>query len=168
MADDDKKDPPVTGDEGKGGKDAILADLAKERDKRQALEKQIKDLQPLADKAKQLEEANQSEVEKLQTKLADAEKARDAATVKADRYEVALEKGLNLTRAKRLVGATRDELVADADELLADLGPADGKDRKDSKPPSGKPAEHLRGGGDPDVPPTVDTRKVVDSIPRGF
>jgi septal ring factor EnvC (AmiA/AmiB activator) len=165
MADDDKKDPPATGDEGKGGKDAILADLAKERDKRQALEKQIKDLQPLAEKAKQLEEANQSEVEKLQTKLADAEKARDAATVKADRYEVALEKGLNLTRAKRLVGTTRDELVADADELLADLGPADGKDRK---PPSGKPAEQLRGGGDPDVPPTVDTRKVVDSIPRGF
>lgn len=38
-------DPPKDGDEGKGGKDAILADLAKERDKRQALERQMSDLQ---------------------------------------------------------------------------------------------------------------------------
>lgn len=35
--------PPV--DSGKGGKDAVLADLAKERDARQALEKQVTDLQ---------------------------------------------------------------------------------------------------------------------------
>lgn len=38
-------DPPKDGEEGKGGKDAILADLAKERDKRQSLEKQFTDLQ---------------------------------------------------------------------------------------------------------------------------
>lgn len=38
-------DPPANPDEGKGGKDAILADLAKERDKRQGLEQQIADLQ---------------------------------------------------------------------------------------------------------------------------
>lgn len=40
-------DPPADPkpDEGKGGKDAILADLAKERDARQALQQQITDMQ---------------------------------------------------------------------------------------------------------------------------
>lgn len=45
-------DPPVDpppADDGKGGKDAVLADLAKERDKRQALEQQVQDLLPLRD-----------------------------------------------------------------------------------------------------------------------
>lgn len=40
-----------------------------------------------------------------------------------DRLAVALEKGLTATQAKRLVGTTREELEADADQLLADLGP---------------------------------------------
>lgn len=38
-------DPPVDPDDGKGGKDAILADLAKERDKRQALEQTVSEMQ---------------------------------------------------------------------------------------------------------------------------
>jgi hypothetical protein len=37
-------DPPADPDDGKGGKDAILADLAKERDRRQALETKVNDL----------------------------------------------------------------------------------------------------------------------------
>lgn len=37
-------DPPTDPDDGKGGKDAILADLAKERDKRQELETKVNDL----------------------------------------------------------------------------------------------------------------------------
>lgn len=48
----------------------------------------------------------------------------EAATERqrADRAEVALEKGLTLSQAKRLVGSTRDEFTADADDLLADIG----------------------------------------------
>lgn len=44
-------DPPQdpAADPAKGGKDAILADLAKERDKRQALEEQVQELLPLRD-----------------------------------------------------------------------------------------------------------------------
>ena len=38
-------DPPSDPDDGKGGKDAILADLAKERDKRQALERTVTEMQ---------------------------------------------------------------------------------------------------------------------------
>lgn len=62
---DPPADPPKTDDsptdpeKGKGGKDAILADLAAERDKRQALESQVNDLraaqqQQLDDLAKAL------------------------------------------------------------------------------------------------------------------
>lgn len=43
-ADPAPTDPPANPDDGKGGKDAILADLAKERDKRQALEQTVNDL----------------------------------------------------------------------------------------------------------------------------
>jgi len=43
-ADPPKTDPPPA-DDGKGGKDAILADLAKERDKRQSLETQLQTFQ---------------------------------------------------------------------------------------------------------------------------
>ena len=42
--------------------------------------------------------------------------------MRALRAEVSNAKGLTPTQAKRLVGATREELEADADELLADLG----------------------------------------------
>jgi hypothetical protein len=42
---DPPNDPTPTPDDGKGGKDAILADLAKERDKRQALETTVTDMQ---------------------------------------------------------------------------------------------------------------------------
>lgn len=43
---DPPKDPAADPkDDGKGGKDALLADLAKERDKRQGLEQQVSDLQ---------------------------------------------------------------------------------------------------------------------------
>ncbi|GEB17057.1 hypothetical protein GUY44_18925 [Pimelobacter simplex] len=41
----DPANPPAEPDPSKGGKDAILADLAKERDKRQALETQVSEMQ---------------------------------------------------------------------------------------------------------------------------
>lgn len=65
-----------------------------------------------------LEESQKTETERLTERLTAAEqRALDAA-----RYEVALEKGLTRSQAKRLVGSTAEELAADADELLADLG----------------------------------------------
>lgn len=81
----------------------------------------------------------------LQTKLdesgADAAKERE----RADRAEVALEKGLTLSQAKRLVGTTREEFTADADELLADI--TSQKQNNNVVPNEGKnpPAS---GGGD--------------------
>lgn len=77
-----------------------------------------------AEKAKQydaLEQASKTELERA----VDAARAegRAEAETKAMRFEVALEKGLPPALARRLQGASREELEADADELLK-LAPA--------------------------------------------
>jgi hypothetical protein len=43
------------------------------------------------------------------------------AELRATRLEIAHEKGLTPAQAKRLVGATKEELEADADEILRDF-----------------------------------------------
>lgn len=89
-------------------KTRVLADLAAERKTRQELEARLKEI----------EDKDKSETERLTERLTAAEmRALDAA-----RYEIALDKGLTRSQAKRLVGSTPEELAADADELLADLG----------------------------------------------
>lgn len=57
----------------------------------------------------------------LEERVAEIERnARDSES-RALRAEVANAKGLTPTQAKRLIGTTREELEADADELLTDL-----------------------------------------------
>lgn len=76
-----------------------------------------------------------------------SEKDRTIQQLQADnlRLQVGYELGLPHKLAARLSGATRDELIADAQELLQLVGtPA---------PAPRKPAEALRGGGQPDMPP---------------
>lgn len=89
-----------------------------------------------ADKAKRLdeiEESTKSESEKVLAKLAAAEERAAKAEQKALRAEVATDKGLTAKQAARLVGETREELEADADELLATFKtePDKGKSKKD-------------------------------------
>jgi signal recognition particle GTPase len=57
----------------------------------------------------------------------------------------------------RLRGSTEEEILADAEKLVAIVGKARG---------GGKPTESLRGGGEPDEEPVPDLTKVVDAIPR--
>lgn len=96
-----------------------------------------------------------SEAANLRKRLTEAPKAEDAAAkdkrigeleTASLRYEVALDLGLPKEIASRLQGADRDEMVADAEKLLELLSPA-------KRPPSNRPAEKLRGGGDPEREP---------------
>lgn len=71
--------------------EAEIADLRKENAKwrtdfREA-QKQLKDLQPLAEKAQQLEDANKSEVEKLAAKMADLERQANQYQAQAAQAE---------------------------------------------------------------------------------
>lgn len=116
-------------------------------------------------KLKELEDRDKSDSEKLTERIAAAEKRAADAEANALRLEVAAAKGLTPSQVKRLVGTTREELEADAVELLADF--ASTRTETDPPPPGGRPKERLRGGGDPtEEPEESDPRKLADLIPR--
>lgn len=85
------------------------------------LRARLKELEPLAKKAQELEEAGRSDLEKLTARAEQAERTAAQHEARALRLEVAFEKGLTPAQAKRLVGASREELEADADEILRDF-----------------------------------------------
>lgn len=74
---------------------------------------------------------NTGKIAELQEKLDAAEAAKATAESNLVRLEVATEKGLTPKQAKRLQGATKEELEADADELLEDLGVKQSKTDED-------------------------------------
>lgn len=157
---DDPTDPSETDDK-PDDVEAIKTALKKANKEAETFRLRLKELEPLAAKAKELEDAGKSEVEKLTARLAEAEKRTTTAETARDRYEVALSKGLDLTRAKRLTGTSREEFEADADEL-AKWSPTQG-----DTPAPGKPVEDLRGGGDPeDTPVETNPAKLAASVPR--
>lgn len=151
-----KPDETQLGDAGKKA-------LDEERKARRDAEARLKELEPLAKKAKELEDAQKSESEKLNEKLTLAEgKARESETA-ALRLEVALEKapdGMPLAQlrklAKRIQGSTREEMEADAGELFEDFSGA--------KPASSKPKENLKSGTDPEEDSSVDGEKLAEKI----
>lgn len=151
---DPEPDKPDLGDPGKKALDA-------ERKARRDAERQLKEM---GDQLKALQDKDKSDSERLTEKVTQLEKDLATVTAQRDRFEVGLTKGLDLTRTKRLTGDTREDLEADADELLTWTSGSNG----DPKPAPGKPAVDLKGGGDPTEDPAVDVREVVQSIPRGI
>ena len=111
----------------------------------QNLRSEKEQLKPLADKAKELEDAQKTEQERLTEKLTASEKRAVEAELKAARLEVATEKGLPRTSVKFLTGTTPEELAESADELLALLAPEDPGDPDPRK----RPKERLRPGSTP-------------------
>lgn len=122
-----------------------------------------KELEPFEAKAREAEDASKTEIERATEKLTAAERRAQEAEAKAMRLEVAASKGLTPAQAKRLVGATVEELEADADELLASFTPQEGDEKG---PPPGQPQERLRGGGDPTETPEEDPCAVAARIHR--
>lgn len=111
------KDDDTLGDAGKKALDRMKA----ERDE---AKRQAKANADAAKKLAEIEDAQKTETQRLVDRAEAAERERDDVTGRLLRLEVALEKGLTAAQAKRLVGATRDELEADADELLETFKPA--------------------------------------------
>lgn len=129
---DDKPD-----DLGDAGKKALAA----ERDARKAAEKELAKYRK-ADQDRA--DADKSEAEKR----AAAEQRAVDAELRATRLEVAHAKGLTPAQAKRLNGATREELEADADEVLRDFPAAP------AKPAAPKPDPSQGARGEPKNRPT--------------
>ena len=79
----------------------------------------------LADLRKQLEQmVSPEKVESVEAQAVTERQAREQAEKELTRYKVAVAKGLTEAQAKRLVGDNEDELMADAEVLLAELGTA--------------------------------------------
>lgn len=106
----------------------------------------------------QLEEKaaeGESETDKLKRKLAAAEakaKKAEEPDIEKLQLEVAVEKGLTKTQAKRLVGKTLEEMSADADALLEEFGAARKDDDEEEENETGlrrTPTTKLRNPGDP-------------------
>lgn len=86
---------------------------------KRALQKANKEAETLRLKLKEFEDRDKSEAQKLQEERDALKAERDSLHMEQLRREVAEEKGLTPAQARRLVGATRDELEADADDVLA-------------------------------------------------
>lgn len=117
----------------------------------------------LAARVKEFEDKGKSESERLEERAKSAETAAAKATAALARAEVALEKNLTPAQAKRLVGATKDELLADADELLETFKSDGGQE------PTRRPKEHLRPGGAPEAEVEEnDPAKLAAKVPRPY
>lgn len=117
---------------GDGGKAALAAERRARREADVQLRATLAKLQEFEDRDK-------SEVEKLQAKLAAAEKSATEATLRALRADVAQAKGVP---AGLLAGVTEDELNASADALIAFRG-------EGAKPPAAPSANGQGNVGKP-------------------
>lgn len=173
-------------DTGSGGGDGSIS-AAEAARMRAALKKANREAQTARTELKEIKDAELSDSQKATQRADAAEQRADKAEQQAMRLQVALDKGLTASQAKRLVGDTVEELEADADELLesfgggpskkGDTGDGAGDDDDEGgdeggqtggkKPPSGRPNANLKSGaGDDDDEPDIDTDEVLKKIPR--
>ena len=178
--DDKKKDEPAGSGAGAGAGggetgdpelEAIIAKAENPDAVRNAIRRQTeaakaekKRADDLAKKVKEHEDAKLSDKEKLEGRAKTAEEEAAAAKRVAMQFEVAADKDLKLGLAKRLTGATREEMEADADALIADMGDAAkvGGSPK-PKPSGGKPKGQ---GGDGGATPPAGA--IGDDHPAGM
>jgi hypothetical protein len=107
-------------------------------------------------KVEEAQRANETDVERLTRErdeaLAKAKKV-DEPDIDKLKLEVAFEKGLTKVQMKRLVGATKEELESDADDLLKEWNPTkkddDGDGDGDADNPATQPKSGLRNPADP-------------------
>lgn len=189
MADDDTPTTDAAADDGAdtGSGDATstgpdLATAGKkaleaERKARRDAEKRLRDLEG---QLKAIGDKDKTEVERLRDELTDAMKRADAAEQRVLRMEVGADKGLSPAQARRLVGTTREELEADAAELLdafggsqtstagdTDAGGSDGQDAGVKPTAPRRPTEALRPGAAPaDTSDKPDPKKIAADILR--
>jgi chromosome segregation ATPase len=163
-ADDKKADDKPKDDLGDAGKKALDAERKARRDAEAAL----RDAKQEVEKLKADSDTTKSEMDKVLTKLDGLEKRAADAERKALVAEVSQAKKLPAAIAGRLTGSTKDELEADADELIEALGLGkDDKPKDDDgvKPgPGGRPKEKLRSGASNDGDETPDYEKIAEGI----
>lgn len=121
-ATDTAQQDDVTASLGEGGKKALDA----ERKARAAAERTAtstaKERDKLAARLQELEDREKTDAQKLTERAQAAEAEAAKASARLLRFEVASDKKLPAGWANRLQGSTKEELEADADALLKELG----------------------------------------------
>lgn len=84
--------------------------------------KRVQELEPKASQFDVLEAASKSDLERAQEQLAALQSQLSTTERQALIASVALDKGLPATLARRLQGDSKEDLEADADELLSQFG----------------------------------------------
>ena len=112
--------------------------MAKLRKEAAGYRSQVKELRPLADRARELEESQKSEVERATQRAAEAEARAAALERNVARDRIARDKGLG-DFAEFLTGDTEDDITAAADRLAALIPPR----------APGRPVETLQPGNTP-------------------
>ena len=168
MPDDPKSDPTPDPkpDDPKTFTQADIDRIVADRLKREAAKySDYDDLKAKAARLVELEEKDKTDAQRLADSNRALEDRAKKAELDACRMRIAIRKGLTEAQVKRLVGATEEELEADADELLEAF-----KAKDDQTPPSaGRPKEKLRPGAVPDAEPEeTDPAKLAASVPRHF
>lgn len=143
------------------------AKISKANREAEGLRKRLKELEPLANKARELEEASKTDLQRLQEEAGTHKDRAIKAESELSKIRKAIElapEGTDVNRimavAKRASGDDEEALAADVSELFELLAPSKGA-------PSSKPKEKLRGGGDPDEEPEdLSPEKLASRIPR--
>jgi hypothetical protein len=145
--------PEPDGDKGKGSKDAVLADLAKERDRRQALEQQVNELLPLKEQFAAIakvfggKDDESADPAKLAEQLAESQRTATENAAALIRYKTAIEKQVPAHLMEFVGGSTAEEVEASIEKVLAAFS--------SSKPTGPKPDPSQ---GDQGAPTSLDAQ----------
>jgi phosphoenolpyruvate synthase/pyruvate phosphate dikinase len=134
----DPKPEALTPEQLRAALDEARRDAAKHRTRN-------KELEPLAKKAQELEDAQKSEAQRLTDQLAAAQRERDTATAEAMRVRIAL--------AHKLDADDIDFLGSGSEEVLTDraarLAAKNAAAKQPGPPIPGRPVEQLQSGAAP-------------------
>lgn len=138
------------GEAGKQAIDRMKAERNAARKELRGVKAQLDQLSPLQKLADALAgqtdgDDGQPDVDALAKRLSNHEAELAAERTARYKAEIAAEKGLSVAQAKRLQGATREELAKDADELLAAFNAAGGGSNN-GRTPRPDPSQGSRGG----------------------
>ena len=129
---------------GEGGMKALKA----EREARDAAEAKVRELQPLADKLAEIENANKDELTKANEKIASTAAERDAALSEAATLRAAIKHGLTGDDLELLGTGTPEEIEQRAAKLAARLGDASQTKRPKPDPTQGGDASATSSNAD--------------------
>ena len=135
------------------------AEIAKLRKESAGYRTKLREVEPLAKKAQEAEEANKTEVQKAADRAARAEQLLQDKETGYARLELAVQYNIPPDDIDLIGSGTREEMDARAARLAA----LHAASMKAAPPPSDRPVEGLRPGATPDPPKPAD-----DSYPSSW